>query len=151
VTFSGRVRPTMVLDWYDATLTTLRGSIQISDHGIDAQARLVHIAPSLLTGQVPTGAVAGDVLVVHGALDVGVPADSRGLSSYGQVTDNSAILSNLSPANYAWWKSININVILQNPSEIVLQQLTDNFFSTLATSPDKGILSPAWKRALWAG
>lgn len=151
VTFSGRIRPTMLLDWYDSTYTTLRGTIQISDNGIDAQARLVHISPTLYAGAVPTGAVAGDVLVVHGALDIGVPSDGRGVSGFGRVTDNSVSLGNLSPSSYAWWKSININANLQNPNEIILQQMTDNFFSTIGTFPDKGIISPDWKRALWAG
>lgn len=151
VTFSGRIRPTMVLDWYDSTLTTLRGTIQISDNGIDSQARLVHVSPSLYAAAVPAGATAGDVLVVHGALDVGTPSDGRGVSGFGRVTDNSATLGNLSPANYAWWKSLNINANLQNPNEVILQQLTDNFFSTIGTFPDKGLISPDWKRALWAG
>lgn len=151
VTFSGRIRPTMVLDWYDSTLTTLRGTIQISDNGIDSQARLVHVSSTLYAGVVPAGATAGDVLVVHGALDTGVPSDGRGVSGFGRVTDNSASLGNLSPSNYAWWKSLNINANLQNPNEIILQQLTDNFFSTIGTFPDKGLISPDWKRALWAG
>lgn len=151
VSFTGRIRPNMVLDWYDATLVTKRGSIKISDKGIDAQARTVYIDTTFLTGAVPTGATAGDVLVVYGDLAPGEPSDGRAIGGFGRITDASVSLGTISPANYAWWLPTNINANLQNPNELILQQHVDNINSIAGVYVNKLVISPDWRRAYMAG
>jgi len=47
VTFSGRIRPNMRLDWYDSTMATKRGSIKIDIRGVDRQLRTVYVDSTL--------------------------------------------------------------------------------------------------------
>ena len=151
VTFTGRIRPNMVLDWYDATYATKRGTIKISDKGIDAQGRTVFVDTAFLTAAVPTGAVAGDVLVVQGDLAPGEPSDGRAIGGFGRITDASVSLGTISPSNYAWWLPTNINANLQNPNELILQQHVDNINSIAGVYVNKLVISPDWRRAYMAG
>lgn len=151
VTFSTRLRAGMVLDWYDATYTTKRGSIKIDLKGIDRINRTAYIDPTFGTMAVPTGAVAGDVLVVYRSLDPGVPTDGRGIAGYARITDNTVSLGGLSAANYALWAATNINANLANPNQEILQQFEDQFFIISGVYPDKMVFNPAWKRGYLSG
>lgn len=151
VEFSGRLRTNMILDWYDSTYTIKRGSIRISDKGIDPQSHTVYIDTGLFAGQVPAGATAGDVLIVYNDLAPGAPADGRGISGLARGTDASVSLGGLSPANYAWWMPTNINFNGQSPNELGLQQHVDNMYSITGLYPDKCVISPDWRRAYMAG
>lgn len=151
VDFSTRLRPNMVLDWYNSGLTLKRGTIKIADRGIDAQNRTVYIDSSVFDGAVPTGAATDDVLVVYGALAAGEPSDGRHIGGFGRITDASVSLGNLSPSNYAWWLPTNINAGLQNPNELILQQHCDAINIIAGAFPDKLVISPQWRRAYMSG
>lgn len=151
VTFSTRLRAGMVLDWYDSTLTTFRGSIQISLQGVDHIAKTFYIDPAFGTGAVPTGAVASDILVVYGALAPGEPTDGRHMAGYGRMTDNTVSLGGLSPSNYALWQSVSINAGLANPNQELLQQQHDQLDIVSGMYPNTFVFNPAWKRGYLSG
>lgn len=151
VTFSTRIRPNMVLDWYNAALTVKRGTIKIGDRGIDMQTRTVYIDPTVFSGKVPAGALPDDILVTQGALAPGEPTDGRSIGGFGRITDASVSLGQLSPSQYAWWLPTNINAGLQNPNELILQQHCDAINIIAGIYPDKCAISPEWRRAYMAG
>jgi len=151
VKFSTRLRPGMLLDWYDSTLTTLRGSIAISSRGVDRMARTVYIDPAFGTAAVPAGATADDVLVVYGALAAGEPSDGRGMGGYARITDNSVAYGEISPTTYAAWQAVVLNAGLANPNQEILQQLWDSLTIISGTAPNMGCLNPAWKRGYLQG
>lgn len=151
VSFSGRIRSNMVLDWYNAALTVKRGTIQIGDKGIDAQTRTVFIQAGIYTGEVPAGALANDVLVVQNDLAAGEPSDGRAIGGFGRITDASVTLGGINPSTYAWWLPININANLQNPNEMILQQHVDNMNSAAGVYANKLVISPDWRRAYMSG
>lgn len=151
VNFSTRLRPNMVLDWYNSALTIKRGTVKIGDRGIDAQNRTVYVNTAVFDAAVPAGAVAGDVLVVYGALAAGEPSDGRHIGGFGRITDASVSLGTLSPSNYAWWLPTNINAGLANPNELIWQQHCDAINIIASAYPDRCVISPHWRRAYMAG
>lgn len=151
VSFSTRLRTNMVLDWYDSTLTTKRGTIKIGDRGVDVQSRTVYIDTSVFSAACPTAATAGDVLVVYGALAAGEPSDGRHIGGFGRITDASLTLGALNPSNYAWWLPININAAGANPNELIWQQHCDQMSIAAGVYPDRCVISPHWRRAYMAG
>lgn len=151
VDFSTRLRPNMVLDWYDSAYAVKRGTIKIGNRGIDMQNRTVYIDTTVFTAAVPAGATTDDVLVVQGSLAAGTPSDGRGMGGFGRITDSSVSLGQLSPTNYAWWLPTNINAGLQNPNELILQQHCDAINIIAGPYPDKCVISPAWRRAYMNG
>lgn len=151
VTFSTRLRAGMALDWYDSTYTTKRGTIKISQKGIDRINRTVYIDTTYGTAAVPAGAVAGDVLVVARALDAGEPTDGRYMAGYSRLTDNTVALGGLSPTDWALWAATNINAALANPNQEILQQFTDQIYIISGVYPDKMVLNPSWKRGYLVG
>lgn len=151
VDFSTRLRTGMVLDWYDSTLATKRGTIQISLEGIDRMARTVYIDSTFGTGAVPANATADDVLVNAGALAAGEPSDGRYISGYDYITDNANALGTLSAANYKLWSATNINAGLANPNQEILQQHWDALRTISGLEPNKMAFNPAWKRGYLNG
>ncbi len=151
VTFSTRLRAGMVLDWYDSTYATKRGSIKVSQKGVDRINRTVYIDTTYGTAAVPSGATAGDVLVVSRALDAGEPTDGRYMAGYARLTDNTVALGGLSPSDWALWASTNLNAALANPNQEILQQFTDQIYIISGVYPDKMVLNPSWKRGYLVG
>ncbi len=151
VTFSTRLRAGMVLDWYDSTYATKRGSIKISQKGVDRINRTVYIDSTFGTGSVPSGVTAGDVLVVYRALDAGEPSDGRSMAGYSRLTDNTVSLGGLSPSDWALWAATNVNAALANPNQEILQQFTDQFYQISGVYADKMVFNPAWKRGYLTG
>jgi hypothetical protein len=151
VTFSGRLRPGMKLDWYDSTLATKRGSIKIALKGIDRQNKTVYVDTTFGSGAVPTGAAATDVLVVYGALAVGEPSDGRHMAGYAMLADNTVAIGQLSPTTYAAWAATNVNAAAANPSETLLQQHWDNMAIISGTKPNRAAFNPGWKRSYLSG
>ncbi len=147
VTFSTRLRAGMLLDWYDSTLTTKRGSVQIDLKGIDRMNRTVYVSSTFGSGAVPAGATAGDILVVYGALAPNEPTDGRFVGGFDRVSDNSVSYGGLSPSSYAQWMSTNINAGGANPSELILQRLNDSIYIISGRYPRKGSFNPVWKRS----
>lgn len=151
VEFSTRLRSGMQLDWYNSTLTTKRGSIQIDLEGIDRMARQVYIDPAFATGAVPAGATAGDVLVVYGALAAGEPTDGRYMAGFDYLTDNTVSLGGLSASSYKLWAATVLNAAGANPNQEILQQLWDALWIISNTQPNKMAFNPAWKRGYLNG
>jgi hypothetical protein len=151
VDFSMRLRAGMQLDWYDSTLATKRGSIQIALKGVDRINRTVYIDPTFGTGAVPTGAAADDVLVVYKALDAGEPSDGRYLAGYDMLSDNSLSIGTLSSATYALWAATNLNAGGANPNQEILQQHWDAIKILAQAAPNRGAFNPAWKRGYLNG
>ncbi len=151
VSFSTRLRPNMVLDWYNSALTVKRGTIKIADRGIDMQNRTVYIDSTVYSAAVPASGAADDVLVVQNDLAAGEPSDGRAIGGFGRITDSSVSLGTLSPSNYAWWLPTNINAGLQNPNELILQQHCDAINTIAGVWPDKLVISLAWRRAYMSG
>lgn len=151
VTFSMRIRAGMLFDWYDSTYATKRGTIKISQKGVDRINRTVYIDTTYGTGAVPTGATAGDVLVVAGALDAGVPTDGRGCAGYARITDNTVALGGLSSSDWALWAATNVNASGANPNQELLQQFQDQISTISGVYPDKMVFNPAWKRGYLLG
>ncbi len=151
VDFCTRLRPNMVLDWYNSALTIKRGTIKIGDRGLDMQNRTVYIDTTVFDAQCPTGAAADDILVVYGALAAGEPSDGRHIGGFGRITDASASLGTLSPRNYARWLPTNINAGLANPNELIWQQHCDALGIIAGAYPDRCVISPHWRRAYMAG
>jgi len=147
VTFSGRLRPGMLLDWYSSDYATNRGSIKIPIKGIARADRTVYVDTAFGANEVPAGAVAGDVLVVYGALDAGEPSDGRYPGGLLRVTDNTVALGGLNPSTYASWMSTNIDASLANPSQELLQQFWDWLSTISGFFPNKCAFNPAWKRS----
>lgn len=141
------LRPGMQLDWYDSTLTTKRGTIKVSLRGVDRLNKTVYIDPNFGTGAVPTGAQAGDRLVVMGALAPGEPVDGRHIAGLELITDNTFALGGLSSSHYAAWMATNLNAAGANPSQELLQQFWDSMYVITGRYPDKMVFNPAWKRA----
>lgn len=151
VTFSTRLRPGMRLDWYDSTLATKRGSVKIALKGIDRLNKTVYIDSTFGTGAVPSGAAAGDVLVVYKALDAGEPSDGRYLAGYDFMVDNTISLGTLSPSTYAAWSATNINAGLANPNQEILQQHWDALYIISGVYANRMAFNPAWKRGYLNG
>lgn len=151
VTFSTRLRPGMRLDWYDSTLATKRGSIKIALKGVDRMNRTVYIDTSFGSAAVPTGAAAGDVLVVYGALAAGEPSDGRHAAGYDRITDNTLSLGTLASSTYAAWAATNINAALANPNQEILQQHWDSMYIISGAYANRMAFNPAWKRGYLNG
>lgn len=147
VVSSMMLRPGMKLDWYDSTLTTKRGSIKIDVKSVDRINRTVYIDTTFGSAAVPSGAVAGDRLVVYGALAPSEPVDGRHLMGLQRITDNTLSIGNLSPSNYAAWMSVNINAVGANPSQELLQLEWDSLYQISGVYPNRMVFAPAWKRA----
>lgn len=146
VDFSTRLRPGMVLDWYNSALTVKRGSIQIALKAVDRMNRTVYIDSGFGTGAVPAGATADDVLVVYGALAAGEPSDGRYMSGYGYLTDNTLAVGGLSSSTYALWASTNLNAAGANPNQEILQQEWDALWIIGGAPANRAAFNPAWKR-----
>lgn len=151
VTFSTRLRPGMRLDWYDSTLATKRGSIKIALRGIDRMNKTVYVDTTFGSAAVPTGAAAGDVLVVYGALAAGEPSDGRHAAGYDRISDNTLSLGTLASSTYAAWAATNINAALANPNQEILQQEWDSLFTISGVYPNRMAFNPAWKRGYLNG
>lgn len=151
VTFSTRLRAGMILDWYDSTYATKRGSIKISQKGVDRINKTVYIDTTFGTGAVPTGGAATDVLVVYGALDAGTPTDGRYMAGFARMNDNTVALGGLSPSDWALWASTNVNASLANPNQEILQQYDDQFYQVSGVYSNKMVFNPAWKRGYLVG
>lgn len=151
VDFSGRLRPMMLLDWYDSTLATKRGTIRIALKGISRQDRTVYIDTTFGTGAVPTGAAADDVLVVMNALAPGEPSDGRYMAGYDRLVDNSSSLGTLSAATFAAWSATNLNAGGGNPSQEILQLACDSIHDIAGPYPDSMSFNSGWKRAYLTG
>ena len=146
VTFSGRIRPNMRLDWYDSTMATKRGSIKIDIRGVDRQLRTVYVDSTYGDAAVPAGAAAGDILVVAGSLAAGEPSDGRYATGYDRLADNSVSIGTLSPSTYASWQATAINAGGANPNQEILQQITDAIYSISGMYANRMSFQTAWKR-----
>lgn len=144
---STKLRPGMVLDWYDSSYSTLKGTIAIAIKSVDRMSKTAYIDAAIGSGAVPAGATAGDKLVVAGSLAAGVPSDGRYLAGLARITDNSLAYGGLSPSVYAQWQSINQNASLANPTQQMLQLQWDNQKIISGMYPDKVVLNNAQKRA----
>lgn len=142
-----RIRPGMLFDWYDSTYVTKRGSIKIADKGTDRINRTTYVDTTYGSAAVPAGATAGDVLVVLGALDPGTPSDGRFAAGFQRLTDNTLSLGGVSSSTYAWWAATNVNAGGANPSEMLLQQHTDQMYEISGLYPNRMVFNPSWKRA----
>lgn len=151
VSFSTRLRAGMVLDWYDSTYATKRGSIKIALKGVDRINRTVYIDTTYGLGATPAGIAVGDVLVVKGALDPGEPTDGRYMAGFDYITDNTKTLGGLDPASYALWTTCNVNASLANPNQELLQQFTDQLYQVSGVYPNKSFMNPTWKRGFLTG
>ncbi|UOF77032.1 major capsid protein [Caudoviricetes sp.] len=141
------IRPGMIFDWYDSTYATKRGTVQIALKGIDRMNKTVYIDTSAFTGAVPTGATAGDVLVVYNALATGEPADGRHIMGLARVTDNTLTIGGLSPTDYAVWMSVNTNASGGNPTQELLQLHWDQQYLISGKYPNRMSINPGFKRA----
>lgn len=151
VTFSTRIRAGMVFDWYDSTYATKRGSIKIALKGVDRMNRTVYVDTTFGSAAVPTGATAGDVLVVYRALDAGTPTDGRGIAGFMRLCDNTVSLGGLDSSTYALWAATNINAAGANPNQELLQQYEDDFSIISGVYPSIMVFNQAWKRGYLAG
>lgn len=146
VSTSMQLRPRMKLDWYDSTYAVKRGSIRIAVKSIDRMNKTVYIDSAFGTGAVPAGAVAGDVLVVYGALAANEPADGRHMCGLNRICDNTLSIGGLSPATYAAWMAVNQNAAGASPSQELLQLQFDSMYQVSGVYPNRMIFNPAWKR-----
>jgi hypothetical protein len=146
VVTSTRIRPGMRFDWYDPTLTTKRGTIQIDQKGVDRISKTPFIKASYGTGAVPTGAGANDILVLQGSLDAGEPSDGRFLAGFKRITDNSVAYGSISPADYAWWRATNQNASGGNPTETLFQQQFDLMYDITGDYPNRMVIRSNQKR-----
>jgi hypothetical protein len=150
-TFTTRIRAGMKFDWYDSTLTTKRGTIKVAVKAIDRMNRTVYVDSSYGTGAVPSGATAGDVLVVSKALDPGEPTDGRYAAGLDRITDSSISIGGLSPSTYALWLPTNIAAGGANPNQEILQRFWDSMYEISGVYPDRMVFSPVWKRGYLNG
>ena len=146
VVSSTQLLPGQKLDWWDAALTTFRGSIRIDDAGIDRQARTVYIDVAFGTGAVPSGAVAGDRLVIAGALDAGEPADGRFMGGLDRITDNTISIGGVAPSSWRSWQSYIEDMAGTVINIDVLQRLFDNMKTISGKNINRWILNPSQKR-----
>jgi len=146
VTSSTQLLPGQKLDWYDSTLATKRGTIQIDDQGIDRQAKTVYINTSFGTAQCPTGATAGDRLVIMGAIDAGEPTDGRHMGGLARITDNSLSIGSVAPTSWRSWQAYAENMSSTVINLDVLQRLFDNMKTISGKKINRWILNPAQKR-----
>lgn len=144
------IRSGMRFHWYDSTFAVNRGSIKIAIKGADRMNRTAYIDASFGTGVVPAGAVAGDVLVVYGALAVGEPTDGRYPAGLARLVDNTLTCGALSASTYALWAATNLNAAGANPSQNFLQQHVDSMYIVSGVNANKMVINPAWKRAYLA-
>lgn len=144
---AARIRPFQLLDWYDSSLSTLRGSIKIAIKGVDRMSRTVYIDTSFGTGQVPAGASADDILVVHGSLDAGEPSDGRHLAGLERFTDNTVAIGGLNPSTYAEWQAVNQSASQGSITQQLLQLQYDSMYIIGGCYPDKCVFNPAQKRS----
>lgn len=151
VDYSTRLRPGMVLDWYNSALTVKRGSISIPIKGVDRMNRTVYIDSTFGTGAVPVGAATDDVLVVYGALAAGEPSDGRYLNGYDYLVDNSLAVGTLASSTYAAWAATNINAGGANPNQEILQQEWDALNIISGVPANRMAFNSAWKRAYLNG
>lgn len=140
------LRPGMKLDWYDSTLATKRGSIAVDVKSVDRQNKTVYVDASFITGAVPSGATAGDILVVYNALAPGEPADGRHVGGFGRISDPTVAIGTLSSSSYAAWLPVNQNALGGNPSAELLQIEWDNMYQISTMYPNRMIFNPSWKR-----
>jgi hypothetical protein len=147
---AARLRPGMKFDWYDSTLTTKRGSIRIDVKSVDRMSRKVYLDSTFGTGAVPTGAAAGDRLVVYGALAPNEPQDGRHICGLDRMTDNSLSLGGLSPSQFASWMSINQNAGGGNISQELLQLQFDSMYVISGRYPKRLVFNTSQKRAYLA-
>jgi hypothetical protein len=147
---AARIRPGMTFDWYDSSLATLRGSIQVAVKGVDRMTRTVYIDSSYGTGEVPAGAAADDILVVKGALDAGEPTDGRHLAGLERITDNTVSLGEINPSNYAEWQSVNQNLAGGSITQAALQIQFDSMHDIAGYYPDRCAFNTAQKRSYLA-
>jgi hypothetical protein len=150
VVTSMKLRAGMKLDWYDSTLATKRGSIVIDKKSVDRMNKRAYIDATLLTGVVPVNAVAGDKLVVYGALAAGEPADGRHIAGLSRITDNTVALGSLSPSDWAQWMATVINASGGNPSQEILQLMFDQMYLISGMFPNKMVFNTGFKRAYLA-
>lgn len=142
---STQLLPGAKLDWYNAALTTKRGTIQIADAGIDRQARTVYIDSTYGTGQVPAGATAGDRLVVEDAL-LDEPTDGNFMGGLSRICDNSVSLGGVAPTSWRSWQAYNEAVANTIVSVDVVQRLMDNTSTISGKKMNRWVLNPAQKR-----
>lgn len=147
---SMRIRPGMKFDWYSSDLATKRGSIQISQKGVDRINRRAYIDTTVLGGAVPTGAASGDKLVVYGAMAAGEPTDGRHIAGLARLTDNTLSLGNISPSDWAQWVATNQNASYGNPSQEILQLQFDLMYQIGGMYPNKMVFNTGFKRAYLA-
>lgn len=146
VTSSTRLLPGQKLDWWNAGMTTKRGTIRIDDQGIDRQARTVYIDSTYGTGQVPAGATAGDRLVIQGAADAGEPTDGRHLMGLERAMDNTVAIGGIASTSYRAWQSYVENAASTIISLDLLQRLFDNVKTISGKRLNRWVLNPAQKR-----
>jgi hypothetical protein len=144
---TARIRPEMKFDWYDSTYATKRGSIMIAVKGTDRMARKPYIDSTFGSGAVPAGAVAGDKLVVYGALAANEPTDGRYICGLERMTDNSLSLGSLSPSTYAQWMSTNQSAANGNISQELLQLQFDSMYIIGGKYPKNMVFNPGQKRS----
>ncbi len=140
------LRPGMELDWYDTTLTTKRGSIMIGIKSVDRLGKTAYVDANYGSGVVPVGAVAGDKLVVAGALAANEPTDGRHIAGLARLTDNTLAIGGLSPSDYAAWLATNINASSANASQELLQLQVDSMYLVSGLYPNRMVLNTAQKR-----
>lgn len=151
VEFSTRIRAGAKLDWYDSTLTTKRGSIAVDLRGVDRINRTVYIDSSFGSGAVPSGATAGDVLVVADALKIGEPSDGRHIAGLDRITDASVSIGGLAPSSYALWLPTNIAAGGANPNQEILQQMWDSLYIISGVHPNRMAFNQSFKRGYLNG
>jgi hypothetical protein len=140
------LRPGMKLDWWNSTYTVKRGSIMISERGIDRMSRAVFIDTAFGLGAAPAAAVAGDRLTVYGAIDALEPTDGRYIAGMDRLTDNTVAVGGFTGANYAAWQAVVTNAGGANPSQELLQQHWDHMYQISGMYPDRFVFAPSWKR-----
>lgn len=146
VTSSTQLLPGQKLDWYNAAMTTLRGSIRIDDAGIDRQARTVYIDTTYGTAAVPSGATAGDRLVISGAADAGEPSDGRFMGGLARIVDNTVSIGTVAPTSWRSWQAYVEDMSSTVINIDVLQRLFDNMKTISGKKINRWILNPAQKR-----
>lgn len=146
VTSSTQLLPGQKLDWYNAGMTTLRGTIRIDDAGIDRQARTVYVDTSFGSAAVPAGATAGDRLVITGAADAGEPSDGRYMGGLDRITDNTVSIGGIAPSSWRSWQAYIEDMSSTTINIDVLQRLFDNMKTISGKKINRWVLNPAQKR-----
>lgn len=146
VVTSTQLLPGQKLDWYNAGMTVLRGTIKIDDAGIDRQAKTVYIDTTFGTAAVPAGATAGDRLVITGAADAGEPTDGRFMGGLARITDNTLSIGQVSPSTWRSWQCYTEDMSGTVINIDVLQRLFDNMKTISGKKINRWVLNPAQKR-----